>query len=196
MENMHLKQVAITIILLFVFSIGNVCGQTKKPVFIGIQPSITIEPFYEDGELDVNIFPLVLEIPIGQRINFRFLPTANYHFGGVNNGFSDVGFYSVLPIFFRKSESTEAKPYGFYIGPVLGFGRNLINSHYTTTLAVEPGYMFKAKKSFTITLGAQFGTSYFAYDSQPNKWLFHWGPKVSFGFWIDRNNNKGESQSQ
>lgn len=182
---MLIKHAIIAIILLFVFPVKNVSGQTKKPIFIGLQPSITIEPFYEKGELDVNVFPLVLELPISQRINFRLLPTANYHFGGVKNGFSDIGFYSVLPIFFRKSTTIETKPNGFYIGPALGFGRNLINSHYTTTLAVEPGYMFRAKNSFTIALGVQFGTSYFAYDSQPNKWLLHWGPKVSFGIWID-----------
>jgi len=81
----------------------------------------------------VNVFPLILELPIGQRTNFRLLPTANYHLGAIENGFSDIGIYTVFPMFFNKSTSIIAKPYGFYIGPVLGFGRNLINDHYTTT---------------------------------------------------------------
>ena len=183
---MRTKQFTVTTLLLFVFFYGKVIGQTKNPILIGIQPSITIEPFYEEGELDINVFPLVLEMPIGQRINFRLVPTVNYHFGGEENGFSDIGLFTVLPIFIRKREAIEIRPYGFYFGPVLGFGRNLLNNHYTTTVAIEPGYMFEAKKSFTITLGIQFGASHFAYDSQPNKWVFHWGPKVTFGFWLNR----------
>jgi len=70
------------------------------------------------------------------------------------------------------------------LGYYLGLGRILINDHYTTTVAIEPGYMWETKKSFTITLGAQFGGSYFGYDSKPNKWVTHWGPKVTFGLWI------------
>ena len=104
-------------------------------------------------------------------------------------GFQTLVSILFSPIFFAKNESSDTKPFGFYVGPVFGFGRNLLNNHYTTTLAAEPGYMFEAKKSFTITLGVQLGSSYFTYDSQPNKWVFHWGPKVSFGFWLNPKNN-------
>lgn len=181
---MNPKQTFFTTILFIVFT-GNIFAQSNKSLFIGIQPSITVEPFYEKGELDVNVFPLIIETPIGLRTNFRLAPIANYHFGGSTKGFSDIGLYTFLAIYFRKREIAASRPCGFYIGPVLGFGRNLINKHYTTTLAVEPGYMFEAKKSFTITLGIQFGSSYFSYDSKPNNWAFHWGPKVTFGFWFD-----------
>ena len=158
-------------------------AQSNFRAFLGIQPSITIEPFYEDGELDVNILPIVLEFPIGNRVDFRILPLMNYHFGGEEQGLSDVGFFTVLPIFFKSQEESRY-PFGFYAGPVLGLGRNLINDHYTTTLAVEPGYFFETKKRFSISLGLQLGSSFFAYDAKPNKWVFHWGPKVSFGFWL------------
>ena len=175
----------ITAIVLLIISITNLYGQTKKSIYLGIQPSITVEPFYEEGELDINVFPLIFETPISQRINLRIVPMVNYHIGGVENGISDLSIFTVLPFFLKKNEENEnVKPYGFYVGPVLGFGRNLINDHYTTTIALEPGYMWEAKKSFTITLGAQIGASYFGYDSKPNKWVLHWGPKVTFGFWI------------
>jgi hypothetical protein len=130
---------------------------------------------------------VALETPIGPRINIKLAPIVNYHVGGETNGFSDIGVFMVLPVFFREREKREDMPYGFYLGPALGFGRNLLNDHYTATLAIEPGYMFETKESFTITLGIQFGASYFMYDSQPNKWVFHWGPKITFGFWIRRN---------
>jgi len=182
---MKFKQFTIVTIFLFIICAGNVSGQ-KNSVFFGIQPSITVEPFYEEGEFDVNLLPLVYERPVSQRVNLRLLPTVNYHFGGENNGFSDIGFYSVLPIIISKIEPNEKLPYGFYIGPVLGFGRNLLNDHYTTTIAIETGYLFPTEKSFTISLGGQIGGSYFNYDSESNKWVFHWGIKVSFGFWLNR----------
>ncbi|MDF1673818.1 MAG: hypothetical protein P1U41_09940 [Vicingaceae bacterium] len=144
---------------------------------------MTIEPSYIEGELDVNILPIVLELSISNRVNFRILPTLNYHFGGTKQGISDIGFYTVFPVFLKNQENRNY-PYGLYVGPVLGLGQNLINEHYTTTVAIEPGYFFKTKKRFTICTGLQLGGSYFLYDSQPNKWVFHWGPKVSLGFWI------------
>ena len=160
-------------------------GQSNTPIFIGIQPNITVEPFYEKGELDIDILPLVLEASIGLRTNLKITPLVNYHVGGQTNGVSDIGVFVVLPIFFKKKENRSDKPHGFYVGPVLGFGRNLINDRNTTTLAVEPGYLFKAERRFTISLGLQLGGSYFSYDSQPNEWVTHWGPKIGFGFWIN-----------
>ena len=176
----------ITFIMFLTGTSGFVFGQYSKPIFIGIQPAITVEPFYAEGELDVNVFPVVAEFPVGQQIDLRIVPILNYHIGGEENGVSDVGSYFVLPVFITQREEGEALPHGFYIGPVLGLGRNLINDHFTTTLAVEPGYLFKAEKSFTIALGLQLGGSHFSYDDNPNKWVFHWGPKVSLGFWVNK----------
>ena len=173
----------VNIIIIFGFKVS--LAQSDVRTFLGVQPAVTIEPFYEDGELDVNVFPIVAEWPISSRMNFRFLPLLNYHFGGSEQGVSDIGFYTVFPVFFKNQKESRF-PYGFYAGPVLGLGRNLINEHYTTTFAVEPGYFFEAKKRFTISLGLQLGSSFFAYDSHPNKWVLHWGPKVSFGFWLGK----------
>ena len=164
------------------------CGrsfcQSNTPVFIGIQPNITVEPFYDPGEFDLDIVPLVFEASVGLRLNLKLTPIVNYHFGGEKKGLSDIGAYAVLPIFFKAKKTREERPFGFYLGPVIGFGRNLLNEHFTTTLAVEPGYMFETKKRFTISLGLQIGGSHFSYDSEPNKWVLHWGPKVTFGFWL------------
>ena len=179
-----MKQLFPLVILSLIIS-SQSFGQSNTPIFIGIQPNITVEPFYEKGELDIDIVPLVLEASIGLRTNIKITPIVNYHIGGQKDGLSDIGFFTVFPIFFKKKEIRSDKPYGFYVGPVLGFGRNLMNDHYTTTLAVEPGYMFKAEKRFTIALGLQLGGSYFSYDGQPNKWVTHWGPKISLGYWIN-----------
>lgn len=160
-------------------------GQSNTPIFIGIQPNITVEPFYEEGEFDVDIVPIVFEASVGLRTNIKITPTLNYHFGGTTNGISDVGANVVIPFFLKAKDTRADRPYGFYLGPVIGFGRNLMNSHYTTTIGAEPGYMFETKKRFTISMGLQLGGSYFSYDAEPNKWVTHWGPKFSFGFWIN-----------
>lgn len=183
---MNIKQ-SITILILLISLTKFSYSQTERRTFVGLQPAITVEPFYDEGELDVNVFPFVYECRIGHRINIRFAPIVNYHLGGSKNGFSDLSLFTVMPVFLKKAESLDDKTYGFYMGPVLGFGRNILNNHYTTTLAMEPGYMFEAKKSFSITLGLQLGGSYFHYDEKPNKWVFHWGPKVTFGFWLINN---------
>ncbi|MBR9917515.1 hypothetical protein GYB29_07505 [bacterium] len=160
--------------------------QSETPIFIGLQPNITVEPFYDEGEFDLDIVPLVFEASVGLRTNIKITPIVNYHFGGVNNGISDLAIYSVVPIFLKAKEERTDRPYGFYLGPVLGFGRNILNSHYTTTVGAEPGYMFETENRFTISMGLQLGGSYFSYkNTEPNKWVSHWGPKFSFGFWIN-----------
>ena len=179
-----MKQLPLLAILVLI-SWGQSYGQSDTPIFIGIQPGITIEPFYEKGEFDLNILPLVFEASVSQRINIRITPTVNYHFGGATNGVSDVGASVVLPVFFKAKDTKADRPYGFYLGPVIGFGRNFINDHYTTTVAAEPGYMFETKNRFTISMGLQLGGSYFSYDEAPEKWVSHFGPKFSFGFWIN-----------
>jgi hypothetical protein len=190
-----IRIITIALILLTIYN-GSLFGQTKKQLYIGLQPGVTVEPFYEEGEFDLNLLPFIFEFPINSRINLRISPIANYHMGGVTNGISDLGIFTVLPIFIKEREDDNLIPHGLYLGPVVGFGRNLINNHYTTTLAVEPGYMFETKKRFTINLGIQLGASYFSYDSEPNKWVFHWGPKVTFGFWLRRNAKNSETFNQ
>ena len=159
-------------------------GQEKKPIFLGLQPSITQEKFYDDGEFDINVIPVVVEIPMGRRVDLRFTSILNYHIGGEEEGISDVGFQLLAPIFFRKKEMINEKSHGFYIAPVTGYGRNLLNDHHTYVLAIEPGYLFPTKKKFTLSLGIQLGGSYFDYDSLPDEWGQHFGVKVNLGFWL------------
>jgi len=177
---------AILIIILSTITIKSF-AQEKTPIFIGLQPGFTSEPYYDKNEFDLNIIPITFQMPISKHIDVRLISLANYHFGGKENGFSDIGFQFVLPIYFKKKEMAKIIPQGLYLGPVLGIGRNLINDHYTTTLAIEPGYQFPTKKSFSISMGLQLGGSYFAYDNQPNVWRNHFGFKVNIGFWVNKN---------
>lgn len=159
-------------------------AQDKKPIFLGLQPAITQEPFYDKGEFDINIIPLTVEFPVSKSIDLRFTSIVNYHIGG-KEGVSDLGLQLVAPVFFLdKREAINTKSGGFYLGPLLGFGRNLLNDHYTTTVGVEPGYLFKTEEKFTLSLGLQFGGSYFSYDTEPNVWHNHFGFKINLGWWL------------
>jgi hypothetical protein len=163
----------------------NICfAQERKPVFVGLQPSITKEKFYDENEFDINVIPIVVEIPIAKRMDLRINTIANYHFGRTEKQFSDIGFQALAPIFLRKKEIVNAPSGGFYIAPVGGYGRNLINDHHTYLIAVEPGYLFPTQKSFTLSIGVQLGGSYFDYDVEPAKWEQHFGVKINLGFWI------------
>lgn len=165
-------------------------AQEKRPIFIGIQPSYTAEQFYEENELDINVIPLLVQFPVAKLVDLRFVTIGNYHIGGEENGFSDIGLQIVMPVFFKKKEEVKTPSKGFYAAPVVGLGRNLINDHNTLTLAAEAGYMFASSKSFSLALGLQFGATYFDYDDQPNVWRNHFGFKVNIGFWVNKGNGK------
>ena len=163
-------------------------AQERIPIFIGIQPGYTAEPFYSENELDINVVPLLVQIPVSKRVDIRAVTLANYHIGGEENGFSDIGMQIVLPVYFKKKEKTKSLSGGFYAGPVIGLGRNLLYDHNTLILAVEPGYQFPAKNRFSIALALQLGATYFDYFNQANMWRNHFGFKVNIGFWVNKPN--------
>ena len=182
---MKLIKYSSVFILLYLITSSIIYAQDKRPVFIGLQPSFTKETFYEKNEFDINVIPLIVQVPVGKRIDLRATSEVNYHFGPYD-GISDVGAQFVMPIYFKKKENTKAMSHGFYAGPVLGLGTNLIDDHNTLTLAVEPGYMFKPNKRFSIALGLQLGASYFDYFNKSNTWYSHIGFKINIGFWVNR----------
>ncbi len=173
------------IVLMLLLTNTIIYAQDKRPIFLGLQPSFTKETFYEKNEFDINILPITIQIPVAKRIDMRATSEVNYHFGP-SNGISDVGIQFVIPVYLKKKEYTKSISQGFYAGPVLGLGTNHINDHNTLTLAIEPGYMFKPSKSFSLALGLQLGASYFDYYDKSNTWYSHIGVKINVGFWVNK----------
>lgn len=186
MKNIPKHTSAIVILFFLLSTAHKINAQEKRPLFIGLQPSYTAEQFYEENELDINVIPLMIQFPVAKLIDIRFVTVANYHIGGDENGFSDIGLQFVMPIYFKKKDVIKSPSKGFYAAPVVGLGRNLLNDHNTLTLAAEAGYMFATNKSFSLALGLQFGATYFDYDNQPNVWRNHFGFKVNIGFWVNK----------
>ncbi len=174
------KELILVIVLIIGFSHLN--AQDKRAIFIGIQPAFTKEKFYEKNEFDINVIPIVIQTPISNRMDLRFVSLANYHFGN-REKFSDIEFQLLAPWNFTKKETSTEKTKGFYLAPVLGFGKNLVNYHYTTTVALEPGFTLLTDKRFSLAVGIQLGASYFSYDDGSDKLIDHFGVKVQLGLW-------------
>lgn len=163
--------------------IGNlVLAQPKHSYYLGLLPAVTIEKSYESGEFDVNIIPLVFQMPIHKRIDLRGTNIYNFHFGD-NAEIADIGLEVATPVFIKSKEHKNEFSSGFYISPVISWGRNLLNEHNTLTLAAEPGYMFRTKGKFALSAHLQFGGSLFMYADNVDVWNQHLGIRVNLGFW-------------
>ncbi len=176
-----MKRLALFICLL---TIGMESIAQSRPWFVGVQPGITKEKFYMENEFDMNVIPIVVQTPLTKRFDLRQVTLVNYHFGEQNR-FSDIGINVIAPYTFRTKENILDRTYGFYLGPMIGVSRNNLNMHNTLNLAGELGYMFEASKRFTLSLGVQYGRTYFDYDRSPGVWREHLAlTKINLGFWV------------
>ena len=179
------KKILFTCLFSIVFLL--VEGQNKRAIFLGLQPAITVEPYYEKNEFDINVIPIVFQSSISKRVDYRLVSIANYHFSPDGNEFSDLGLEIGFPVFFKEKEELLKPSSGFFISPLIQFVRNIRDDHYTMIFAIEPGYFFELDSRFAFSLQLQIGGSYFIYDSDiPNEWKTHFGFKANLGFWINK----------
>lgn len=123
------KQTLILAIILVLFYSPLKAQEDVNINFIGVNPSLTVEPFYEKGEMDINIFPLVYQRPFSKRFDIRL--TSIFNLGIRNNGneISHFGLETALPIFFKAKEDKKESSKGFFVAPVLSLTRNRIEEH-------------------------------------------------------------------
>lgn len=157
-------------------------AQPKHSYYLGLLPAVTKEKSYEANEFDVNIIPLVFQMPIHKRIDLRGTNIYNFHFGDKTQ-ISDVGLEIATPIFFKAKEDKNEYSSGFYLSPVISWGRNFLNEHNTLIIAAEPGYMFRTKGKFALSAHLQFGGTLFMYEDNVDVWNQHFGIRVNLGFW-------------
>ena len=94
------------LVLLGVYSLCGYSQQEFQPLFIGLQPMITQEKWYDKNEFDVNILPVVLQRTVSLRLDARITTVANYHFGN-SSEFSDLGLNFTVPVFFKKKSGVS-----------------------------------------------------------------------------------------
>ncbi len=171
--------------ILFLSCISLSFSQSTRPAqFIGINPSVTIEPYYEKGELDVNIVPVVYQLSVAKRVDLRMTSILNLGIRKNGNEISHWGLEAAAPIYFRAKESKTEFSKGFFAAPVLSFTRNNSANHYNIGVWAEPGYHLLFENSFAFSFGLQVGATYFMYDNDEQKWGNHFGAKVVFGKWF------------
>lgn len=156
----------------------------NKYNFIGINPSVTVEPFYEKGEFDINIIPIVYQRPLTKRFDLRLTSIANLGIRNAGNAISHFGLETALPIFFKAKNVKNQSSKGFYVAPILSLTRNRIEMHNNIGLWVEPGYNLLFDDGFAISFGLQLGGTYFLYDNDQTNWGNHFGIKIILGKWI------------
>ncbi len=155
-----------------------------KSNFIGLNPSITVEPFYEKEELDINILPLVYQRPLTKRFDIRLTSICNFGIRNNGNEISHFGVETALPIFFKIKEEKKESSKGIFVAPILSLTRNRIEEHNNVGLWIEPGYNLLFDNTFAMTFGLQLGGTYFAYDNGQSQWRNHFGVKIIIGKWL------------
>lgn len=165
--------------------IQNAYGQKERHVhFLGINPSVTVEPYYESGELDINVFPLVYQRSFSKRLDFRLTSILNYGVRKEADRLSHFGLELGLPVFIQKKENKGEPSEGFFIAPILSLTRNNEEKHTNVGTHIEPGYNFLFENNFALSLGIHLGATFFINDNASNYWGEHFGVKVIFGKWF------------
>lgn len=160
-------------------------AQVNKTLsFYGLNPSVTIEPFYEKGELDVNILPFVYQRTLTERFDIRLNSIINLGIRNEGNEISHFGFELGLPIFLKRKEDKIEISNGLFIAPIVSLTRNRLEEHNNFGLWVEPGYNLLFDNGFAMTFGFQFGGTYFAYDNGKTNFGSHLGVKIIIGKWL------------
>jgi len=176
-------------LIVFVTGITTASAQSKRvPFFLGINPSLTVEPFYEKGELDISLLPIVFQRSISKRADIRFTSVLNLGIRKTGNQISHLGLETAAPFFLQKKESRQDYSKGFFIAPVLSLTSNQIEKHQNIGLWLEPGYHLLFDNAIAMSFGLQFGGTYFHYNNGATKWGSHFGAKIILGKWMGKKN--------
>jgi hypothetical protein len=177
-------QVAFPVLLVFCLSNAIYAHNIQRNCFIGLNPSITVEPFYKTGEFDVNIVPIVYQQTLTKQIGIRVSTILNYGVRQTSDRISHMGCQIALPFFFNPNNGATTPPQGLFLAPGMGITRNILENHTNEGLWIEPGYNLLVNNKWAVIFGAQLGATYFRYDNGTKKWGSHFGIKVIIGRWL------------
>ncbi len=180
----YLSSIKFLAILLIALPFLAISQSERIPFFLGLNPSITIEPFYEKGEMDINILPLVFQRKLTNRIDFRLTSILNLGIRNDGSEISHFGIESAFPIFLKKKENKTDCSSRIFISPIISLTRNRIEEHNNLGFWIEPGYHLLFENKIAMSFGLQIGGTYFAYDEGQTKWANHFGVKIIIGRWI------------
>lgn len=152
--------------------------------FLGVNPSITVEPDYAKGDFDVNILPFVYQASLSKRVDLRLSTILNFGKRSVKSEISHVGVELAAPVFLVAKEERSRPSKGFFVAPGVGLTRNSMEQHTNFSAWLEPGYHLLVTSQFALSFGLQLGATHFNYRDQADKWDNHFGVKVIAGWWL------------
>lgn len=156
----------------------------SRQFFVGVSPEINVNPFFPGQFINLNIFPVVLQIPITNSIDCRITPIYNLGYRGIGVGYKSVGGQVALPIFFNSKKHLLEASNGFYFAPVLALTRWGTLFQTNIGFFAEPGYHILFDNHLALNIGAQLGTNFLIYDVNKNLWKTHLGLKITIGGWL------------
>ncbi len=177
---------------ILIFSLLLACGVSAQEInsksnYIGILPSVLIEPYDNIDAVEINILPLVYEYKIGQGIGIQFRPIVNYRFFKIKSGISQTGATVLLNKYFYSLFG-----HNFWLTPQMAifytYTYNQIDKIQTMTLGVEPGVLMKFSDVFSFSLNLQPGINYYpdayskAFVESKNGFKSHFGIIFHFGY--------------
>lgn len=154
-------------------------GQSGKEFYIGVQPTISIDSRSEQNELNLTLPSLILEAGLTEMVHLRIMAS----FDMLTSDHSRLSYYRFqagLPVYFLAGREDPSS--GIYLGPLGGFGRDLMNSGDEFTIALEPGYSWCFKSGFTMKLGIQLGGACLMGDGGQVTWHEHTEAVFSLGY--------------
>ena len=151
--------------------------------YIGLMPSVLIEPYDTINAIEVNCFPFLYEYRIGKNkdLGFQIRPMLNYRIYEIQSGFSHLGGSLVVNKYFLNvfKDSFWLKP---QLGAYFTFTYNKLDKVQVMILGIEPGVFMKFSKHISMSVNLQPGIDYY-----PDKASKHFvgaenGFKGHFGF--------------
>lgn len=143
---------------------GNVSAQNSplKTNYIGLVPSVLVEPYDTIDAVEVNIFPFLYEFRIGENndLGLQIRPIFNYRFLKTQSGFSQIGGTLVMNKYFLNVFEDN-----FWLKPQLGvyytYAYNRLDRIQTMTLGIEPGVFMRMSENFSLSVNLQPGINYY-----------------------------------
>lgn len=158
-----------------------------KSNYIGIQPSVLIEPYDSINAIELNIVPLVYEYKISNGLGLQLRPIINYRFFKTQSGISQTGATVLLNKNFHSLFGQN-----FWLSPQVAmfytYTYNQIDKIQTMTLGLEPGVLMKISNSFSLSLNVQPGINYYPdrfsqkFVGAKNGFKSHFGIIFHFGY--------------
>jgi len=166
--------------ILFASSMCNVQANTNRlNHFVGLTPSLTAEPFYETGEYDVNILPLVYQRNVLEKVDIRMTSLVNYGIRKNENKLSHLGVEFAFPFHIYGQTPSPSPSEGFFVAPIFSIAQEQIKQELHVGVWVEPAYQFIFSRDYSMSIGLQLGVTWIDSDM-----VDHFGGKFIFGRWF------------